>query len=165
MSTGGGKPTSSLARAAITIPAILGRMTLTTGRRKRMEARVDELIERVEECLNKFDEANVFTGPSVFFHVETLRQRRSHASLRTAIIDRSLLVSIYATLTSWGMHRMGPGGAKLVAFDLFAGSIGQQEERLLPLEALRLEDLNGRAVAEVSAVLWDAVQGHFGECY
>jgi hypothetical protein len=51
----------------------------------------------------------------VFFHVEALRQRRSHASVRTAVVDRSLLVSVYATLTSWGMHRMGPAGAKLVA--------------------------------------------------
>jgi hypothetical protein len=123
-----------------------------------MEARVDELIDRVEECLSAFDEAKVFTGPSVYFHVETVRQRRSHASVRTAMVDESLLVSIYATLTSWGMHRMGPGGAKLVAFDVFAGSIRQQEDRLLLLEALRLEHVSAAEVIEVGGALWEAVQ-------
>ena len=137
---------------------VVERMALSPSRRKRMDARVDELINRVEECLDAFDEAAVFTGPSVFFHAETLRQRRSHVSLQTAIVDRSLLVSIYATLTSWGMHRMGPGGAKLVAFDVFAESIRQLEEHLVPLETLRLEELSGAEAMEVGGRLWQAVQ-------
>jgi hypothetical protein len=32
---------------------------------------------------------------------------------------------------------MGPRGAKLVTFDVFAKSLGKQEEPLRPLEALR----------------------------
>ena len=139
--------------------AIVGRMTLGTSRRKRMEARVDELIHRVEECLDAFDDASVFTGPSVFFHLEALSRRRSLTSLKAAIDDRPLLVSIYATLTSWGMHRMGPRGAKLVAFDVFAGSLREQEERLVRFEALRLEDLKGVEVTEVAGAIWEALIG------
>jgi hypothetical protein len=139
--------------------ATVGRMMLTTSRRKRIEARVDELIHRVEECLGAFDEARVFTGPSVFFHIEAVRRRRSLTSLRVAIDDQPLLVSIYATLTSWGMHRMGPRGPKLVAFDVFAGSLREQEERLLRLEALRLEELKVAEITEVAGSIWDALMG------
>jgi hypothetical protein len=123
-----------------------------------MEARVDELVDRVEECLDAFDQAAVFTGPSVFFHVEALRQRRLHASVGRAVVDRPLLVSVYATLTSWGMHRMGPAAAKLVAFDDFAGSVRDQEERLSPLEALHLEEVSNLEATEVAGKLWGAVK-------
>jgi hypothetical protein len=123
-----------------------------------MEVRVDELVDRVEECLDAFDKAAVFTGPSVFFHVEAIRRRRSHASVRTAVVDRPLLVSVYATLTSWGMHRMGPAGAKLVAFDDFAGSLRDQEERLSALEAFHLEELSDLEARDVAGTLWGAVQ-------
>jgi hypothetical protein len=73
-------------------------------------------------------------------------------------VDRPLLVSIYATLASWGMHRMGPRGAKLVGFDEFAASIGKQREKLFPLENLRMQDLTDPEAADVRAVLSDAVQ-------
>ena len=99
-------------------------MALRPGRQKRMQTRVDELVRRVEECLDAFDDAAIFTGPSVFFHVEALRQRRSHPSVRAALVDRPLVVTVYATLASWGMHRMG-GPAKLVAFDVFARELGE----------------------------------------
>ena len=132
-------------------------MALSLNRRRRMEARVDELIHRVDECLHAFDEASVFTGPSLFFHVEAIRRRRALISLRAALADRELLVSIYATLASWGMHRMGPVGAKLVAFDVFADSIRQHEERLLRLEPLRLEELEGAHINEVTSLIWEAV--------
>ena len=82
-------------------------MALGAARKKRLEARGTDLCERVAECLDAFDRVPVFTGPSVFFHVEALRQRRLHASVRTALGDRPLVVSVYATLSSWGMHRLG----------------------------------------------------------
>ena len=41
---------------------------------------------------------------------------------------------------------------------MFADSLRKQEERLVPLETLRLEKLNGREVTEVGAELWSAVQ-------
>jgi hypothetical protein len=64
----------------------------------------------------------------------------------------------YATLTSWGMHRMDPVGPKLVAFDDFAASMRDQVERLSRLEALRLEKLSDLEATEVSGELWEAVQ-------
>lgn len=137
---------------------IVSRMILSTRRRLRMEARVNELVQHVEESLDAFDKASVFTGPSVFFHAEAMTRRRSHSSVRSAIADQQLLVSIYATLTAWGMHRMGPTGAKLVAFDIFAAGIRQQEERLLRLEKLRLENLSSGEVPAVADALWEVVQ-------
>jgi hypothetical protein len=40
-------------------------------------------------------------------------------NLLQSATDQALVEAVYATLTSWGMHRIGPKGAKLVDFDAF----------------------------------------------
>ena len=53
-----------------------------------------------------------FEGPSVYFHqkaIECARNDKEFLGVRH-------MEYIYATLVSWGMHRMGPKGAKMPAF-------------------------------------------------
>ena len=38
----------------------------------RMESRVNELIEGLEHYVNVFDNAKLFTGPSLHFHLKTI---------------------------------------------------------------------------------------------
>ena len=60
--------------------------------------------------------AATFAGPSLHFHL------RSLDAVRTNDFERAVEYG-YATLTSWGMHRMGPGGSKLREFGKFRDSL------------------------------------------
>jgi hypothetical protein len=78
----------------------------------------------------------------------------THESVRSAIGDEELLELIYAMLASWGMHRMGPKGAKLVDFERFCDGIRRQSAILEELETsiTGVDDVD--AVAEK---IWSAV--------
>lgn len=75
--------------------------------------RVDHLIENFEECLNHFYTEAVFTGPCVYFHEKAIRIRNSYPTAVATLDDDHFFDAVYATLTSWGMHRLGSKGAKL----------------------------------------------------
>jgi hypothetical protein len=70
-----------------------------------------------------------------------------------AIDDDSFLELLYATLASWGMHRMGPGGAKLVEFGDFRDSFHKHRDMICGLAGLSVG-----AVTDVEGVtvrLWE----------
>jgi hypothetical protein len=63
---------------------------------------------------------NDFGGPSVYFHTQAIQEQKENF-----LSDRHIEM-IYATLSSWGMHRMGDPKvtkAKMVEFDDFKRSI------------------------------------------
>ena len=77
-----------------------------------------------------------FGGPSVYFHVQSIKEHESHF-----LSDRHVEM-IYATLASWGMHRMGDPKdtkAKMVEFVDFKRSIMSQLRRLQEFASLRME--------------------------
>jgi hypothetical protein len=125
------------------------------NRVSRMAERCKELAANFAHYLAQFEKRSVFGGPSVHFHVRAIERRRTHESVRSAVADDELLELIYAMLASWGMHRMGPKGTKLVDFDPFCERIRRQcliLEELEPLEITDLDDSN--AVADM---IWRAV--------
>jgi hypothetical protein len=61
-------------------------------------------------------EAEVFGGPSLYFHLKSLEDARAQNFERFS--ER-----VYAVLCSWGMHRMGMGGSKMREFDDFKSSL------------------------------------------
>jgi len=63
-----------------------------------------------------FYQAQTFSGPSLHFHQRALATW-NHANLNPC------LEHIYATLASWGMHRMGQGGSKMKPFADFTASV------------------------------------------
>lgn len=80
-------------------------------------------IEKTQDILNNKDiyheafyRVKNFTGPSLYFHRLALELRNDNDQQR-------YLDCIYATLASWGMHRMGPGGSKMVDMVLFKDSV------------------------------------------
>lgn len=93
----------------------------------RVQHRMDRLCRRFGTYLDVFERESKFTGPSEYFHLRALRQRRGNG-ISALLADRLFLEYVYATLASWGMHRMGPGGAKLVPFDKFASSMKAQRQ-------------------------------------
>ncbi len=78
--------------------------------------KIRDILENKDQYHTAFYRANTFTGPSLYFHRLALKLRRD--SDRQRYLD-----SIYATLASWGMHRMGPGGSKMADMALFKASV------------------------------------------
>jgi hypothetical protein len=125
-------------------------------RRSRMAERVKDLAANFGHYLAEFEHRAVFGGPSVHFHVRAIERRMTHDTVRSALADDDLLELIYATLTSWGMHRMGPKGAKLVDFHPFCDGIRKQSAILEELEPLVITDVDADAVPDK---IWQAVSG------
>ena len=70
------------------------------------------------------------------------------------MLDEAFVETVYATLTSWGMHRMGPGGAKLVDFELLVEHFRQLEQPIKRLSAIKLVDLRLDKTKQVGDQLW-----------
>jgi hypothetical protein len=124
---------------------------------RRMGQRVSELIEDFDGCCDEFDRLNLFTGPSKYFHSKSLGLLRQHKCPADAVLDEVFVESVYATLTSWGMHRMGPGGAKLVDFPVFVETFRRLEEPIRQLSAFALLKLNPGDLKSASEQLWAAI--------
>jgi hypothetical protein len=123
-----------------------------------------ELAAGFDEYASVFEAESLFTGPSLYFHHKTLAIRAEHGgSIERCLRDRDFLESLYATLTAWGLHRMGPGNTKLVEFPLFTASLAQTIEKLKGLEGMRIDRLGPREFARTVEILWDAICGvHIG---
>jgi hypothetical protein len=77
-------------------------------------------------ALQRFDTKATFTGPSLHFHLTSLE------AARKGDIDR-FIEQVYALLPSWGMHRMGPSGPKMLEFEVFRASVLSVEADLRSL--------------------------------
>ena len=118
----------------------------------------ERIIADFEGALAAFDAADPFTGPARYFHLRALTRRNRHASVTAALGDSDLLADIYATLTAWGMHRLGEKGAKLAEFDAFASSLRAAEPKLASLEGARIADRAGD-VAALTDAIWALLEG------
>lgn len=81
---------------------------------------------------------NKFIGPSKYFYSKLIRYHQKK-SLKNLLSDNLFYEYIYATLVSWGMHRMGPKGAHMTEFNTFKKSIWSCRKELLVLDGLVLE--------------------------
>ncbi len=116
--------------------------------------RIENLQQEFEDCLSLFERDRIFSGPSVYFHYQTLAERARHPTLAAALQSDLLFDYLYATLASWGMHRMGRNNAKLCEMEVMRGSIRAQAPRLIALEKLTLADMPENQVDLVSARIW-----------
>ena len=97
-----------------------------------------------------------FGGPSVYFHQQTICAQSSDF-----LGDRHIEM-IYATLVSWGMHRMGDPKdtkAKMVEFDAFSSSIRACRSRLESLRNERFENISASRYREILLGLKDVYGG------
>ena len=77
-----------------------------------------------------------FGGPSIYFHVQSIKEQEA------AFLSDRHIEMIYATLASWGMHKMGNPDetkAKLVEYSDFRQSILRHRERLHQFCSLRMD--------------------------
>ena len=77
---------------------------------------IEDILINAEKYHSAYYQAEKFRGPGLYFH------RRSLEARKTEKIE-TFLEYVYATLASWGMHRMGKGGSKMQSFEIFLASV------------------------------------------
>jgi len=96
-----------------------------------------ELVKHISDYYSKsLDVLREFGGPSVYFHVQAIKQQRHD------FMSERHLEMIYATLASWGMHRMGDPDetkAKMAEFDAFRESLTSQRSVLSGFRELKMD--------------------------
>jgi len=120
--------------------------------------RTAQLSRHITHYLDVFEQVHKFTGPSLYFHHKTIQRLGTLGLPSAAIQDDLFLDYLYATLTAWGLHRMGPQGAKLVSFDTFACSLRDHGSRLDKFCLLRIESLTAPDVSVLSDSLWAIIE-------
>jgi hypothetical protein len=125
---------------------------------ERMEQRVRQLIAEFSPCLEAFDVAQLFTGPSLHFYFKTLGARAKHGNAIEALNDDEFFEGLYATLTAWGMHRMGPGNAKLADLAVIKASFQRQREPISRLEAHDITSMEQTQLHQLTNDLWNVLR-------
>lgn len=90
---------------------------------RRMDNRIEKLTTDINYYIRYFNKSDNFIGPSIYFHHKTLEQKNKHNDADSLIADNTFFDFLYATLTAWGLHRMGPGNTKLVDINVMKDSI------------------------------------------
>lgn len=96
---------------------------------------VNDIVINAEKYHEAYYNAETFRGPSLYFHQRAIETRRDPGSL-------THLEYVYATLSSWGMHRMGKGGSKMQSFETFHRSIEPLLDRLLEAQRFDFREMN-----------------------
>jgi hypothetical protein len=101
----------------------------------KYEGKIIDILENAEKYHSDYYKAETFHGPSLYFHQRALETRQNPLS----IIH---LEYVYATLSSWGMHRMGERGSKMQGFDTFRRSILALKSRISEAQKFAFCDMN-----------------------
>ena len=120
----------------------------------RMDARLAELSANLNHFVSVFEMSEKFSGPSLYFHHKTLNCLQSHHSAAQAIASEDIFDWLYATLASWGMHRMGKGNTKLRDLRVIKESIRSQKPAIAALEGISLVELPTSMLGQVCRDLW-----------
>ena len=101
----------------------------------QFEEKIREILANSEKYHEAYYKAEPFRGPSLYFHQRALETRQSPGSL-------THLEYIYATLVSWGMHKMGKKGSKMQSFGVFRRSIESLLSRIIEAQRFDFREMN-----------------------
>jgi len=126
---------------------------------ERMKHRVKELVENFDDYIQCFDKASIFSGPSLYFHKKVIEVLRTKGISRALKSDQ-FFEYLYATLASWGLHRMGKTNTKLIDYDEFKKVITSQKERFLNLKNKRITEIDSRTseITEITKELQGLIE-------
>ena len=124
---------------------------------ERMEKRVKTIIKQFDKFVGIFDQTNRFTGPSVYFHIKTLEIQQRNNTPCDVLQDDLFFDYLYATLTAWGLHRMGPGATKLTEIEELKASFLRQKEQIHALQSFEIDKILDNEVNSVTSKLWDVL--------
>ena len=113
-----------------------------------------DLDREFEKSIAACTKRTIFTGPSVHFYERTVRMVREAASLRDLARSEMFCDYVYATLTAWGMHRMGERvAAKLTAFPTFQAALCSLLKEVDDLRGMSVCDLTEEDTVAVTSRL------------
>lgn len=135
-------------------------MSRTDATEKTIAARVERLTATLDLCLS--EGTKVFTGPSVHFHHRTVQRLAELGSVQSAVSDDQFADYLYATVACWGMHRMGPSGAKMLPFEVFKESLARNADAIQALSGLSIQQLPARQIDGIVSDLWELISGKTG---
>ena len=110
------------------------------------EQQIADILANAETYHRAYYQAERFGGPSLHFH------RRSLAT-RSPEVTEQHLEYVYATLASWGMHRMGKGGSKMQDFGTFCHSVAPFRGRIALAQKFNLSAMTNHD--------WDTIKEVF----
>ena len=84
--------------------------------KRSLQSKVSYILRRLDTLHSRFYAVKTFGGPSLHFHRRALGFEGQVSAEQQAEL-------VYAALTSWGMHRMGSGGSKMVPYEVFREAI------------------------------------------
>lgn len=108
------------------------------------------LAEQKRYFTGSYEEFCSFGGPCVYFHDECLR------AATEGFLSRRHVEMLYATLTAWGMHRMGDPKTtktKLTDWDCFNESILAQSDVLQQFRSHRMLEMSATEYADTVLAL------------
>ena len=97
---------------------------------KERRPNLESLVGDFSRFVHSFDANRQFGGPSVYFHRKTIEALARYPTAVDALGDDAFFDYLYATLASWGLHRMGPGNAKLRDIDELKVASANRPRRL-----------------------------------
>jgi hypothetical protein len=114
---------------------------------------IDNFPIYIDQFERAFDEDKTFAGPSLYFHFKCISEYKN-IPLKQKLNDNRFFELIYATLASWGMHRMGKTMTKLRNFNNFKNEILEQRSLLFELEDFKIweidyQQLNQKIIEEI----------------
>lgn len=122
-----------------------------------MDVRISELDSGFRRFVDVFGRSERFSGPSWYFHRQTLNRRAGHATIDSLLEDDGFFDALYATLTAWGLHRMGPGNTKLRNLDDIRASVREQAQHLEALRLLRIFEVTDSDVPSIVKRVWSVL--------
>lgn len=124
-----------------------------------MNERIGELGTGFENYARVFAKSERFTGPSWYFHRKTLRRRAEHKTIVSLLEDDLFFDMLYATLTAWGLHRMGPGNTKLRDLNDIRESVREVATPLEKLAGINIFDVGESRRSGVTDAVWSVLTG------
>jgi hypothetical protein len=118
---------------------------------------VEELIGGFAEYVTTFEANEAFPGPSLYFHLRAIEQRRQHQTVRSLLDDTRFLEYAYAVLPAWGMHRMGAQAAKVGDFSQITTALREAAPALEQLWPQRITILSQQEADKVAATAWEVI--------
>jgi hypothetical protein len=119
-------------------------------------------MARFSYYLDRFDESRLFTGPSLYFHLRTLQIRRQHiecvGQIESCLDSEAFFESLYATLTAWGLHRMGNTNTKLAELPEIVDSFERNRANIRQLEKLELGKLTAAQLPGTQSRVWSLIE-------
>ncbi len=123
-----------------------------------IQQRIKDLESRFLKYLEAFLKSDRFSGPSLYFHQKTIERRRNMGSAVEAINDDPFFDYLYATLSSWGMHRMGSTATKLADLQTIKESTRALQGHIENLQHLNLSKLRYDETGGVANEIWTIIE-------